>query len=168
MSLVAVIQTVCLLLFAVTLIGAAAQDLRTLRIADGFSLAIVALFAISSTAGVASGRLPVSSPAMAVACAAAVFVFGAAAFAMGALGGGDVKLLAAASLFAGAGQILDFLSVTALAGGIVGIVSLAGLSVGQAAGANDAGLPARLRGGVPYGPAIAAGGLWVALSTGLS
>ena len=57
---------------------------------------------------------------LALACAAVVFGAGTAAFAAGALGGGDVKLLAAASLFAGPGLISDFLLVTALAGGVLG------------------------------------------------
>jgi prepilin peptidase CpaA len=168
MSLVAVIEGICLMLFVVSLMGAAAQDLRTMRIANGFSLAIVALFAISSGAGVASGRLPVSSPATALVCATLVFLGGAAAFAMGAFGGGDVKLLAAASLFAGAGHVLDFLAITAVVGGVLGVASLAGIRLGQAAVANGAVPATRLQGSVPYGPAIAAGGLWVAASIGWS
>jgi len=34
--------------------------------------------------------------------------------------------------------------------------------------AGDASLKARLRQGLPYGPAIAAGGLWVAASLGVN
>lgn len=171
MSLLALLQVACLALVAILLIGAGAQDLRTMQIANGFSLAIVALFVVSAAAGLASGRLPVSSLGMAVACAAAVFAVGAAAFAAGALGGGDVKLLAAVSLFAGPARLVDFLVITALAGGLLGIAILAGAPIGRPAGAvTGAGtLRARLRGGLPYGPAIAAGGLWVAASSlGLS
>ena len=140
-----------------------------MHIANGFSLAIVALFAIFATAGLASGRISVSSVGVAVACAALVFAAGAAAFAAGALGGGDVKLLASVSLFAGPARLLDFLAITALMGGVLGIAILAGAPIGQTAGAGGATLRARLRGGgVPYGPAIAAGGLWLAASLGLS
>ena len=150
------------------LVAAAAQDLRTMHIANGFSLAIAALFAIFATTGLASGRFQISSIVIAVACAALVFAVGVAAFAAGALGGGDVKLLAAVSLFADPARLLDFLAITALAGGVLAIAILAGAPIGQAAGAGRATLRARLRGGVPYGPAIAAGGLWLAASLGLS
>ena len=168
MSLIALLQLVCIAFLAVLLVGAAAQDLRTMHIANGFSLAIVALFAIFATAGLASGRLPIYSIGVAAGCAALVFVAGAAAFAVGALGGGDVKLLAAVSLFAGPTRLVDFLAITALTGGVLGIAILVGAPIGQTAGAGTATLRARLRGGLPYGLAIAAGGLWVAASVGLS
>jgi prepilin peptidase CpaA len=168
MSHILLLQLVCLALLTVLLIAAAAQDLRTMRIANGLSLAIVGLFAIFATAGLASGRLPASSVGMAAACAALVFAVGAAAFAMGALGGGDVKLLAAVSLFAGSARLLDFLAITALVGGVLGIAVVSGAPIGQPAGTEGTTLRARLRGGLPYGPAIAAGGLWVAASVGLS
>jgi len=167
MTPVAVFQVVCLALLAILLIAAAAQDLRTMHIANGFSLAIVALFVTSATAGLASGGLLLSSVGMAVACAALVFTAGAAAFAVGALGGGDVKLLAAVSLFAGSTRLLDFLAITALAGGGLAIAILAGAPIGGPAGADGPTLRARLRGHLPFGPAIAAGGLWVVVSTGL-
>jgi prepilin peptidase CpaA len=169
MPLIALLQVICLVLLAVLLVGAAAQDMRTMHIANGFSLAIVALFAIFATAGLVSGRTSVSSVGITVACAALVFAAGAAAFAAGALGGGDVKLLASVSLFAGATRLPDFLAITALMGGVLAIAILAGAPIGQpAGGAGAATLRARLRGGVPYGPAIAAGGLWLAASLGSS
>jgi prepilin peptidase CpaA len=167
MPLSGLVQFICLALLAGLLIGAAAQDVRTMHIANGFSLAIVALFAISAAAGLASGRISVSSVGMALACAALVFAAGVAAFVTGALGGGDVKLLASVSLFAGSTRLLDFLAITALMGGVLGIAILTRAPAGPTAGAGEATLRARLRGGVPYGPAIAAGGLWLAASLGL-
>jgi prepilin peptidase CpaA len=168
MPLIALLQPVCLAFLAVLLVGAAVQDLRTMHIANGFSLAIVALFVIFATVGLASGRLPISSIGVSVACGALVFTVGTAAFATGALGGGDVKLLAAVSLFAGPARLVDFLTITALVGGVLGIAILAGAPIGQPAGAGGTTLRARLRSGLPYGPAIAAGGLWLAASLGLS
>jgi prepilin peptidase CpaA len=102
-------------------------------------------------------------PALGIAllCSLAVFAIGAAGFAAGILGGGDVKLLAAASLFAGSAHLIDFLVVTALVGGALGLAVLAGAPIGPAAPATDGTVRARLRCGLPYGPAIAAGGLWV-------
>jgi len=72
-----------------------------------------------------------------------------------------VKLLAAASLFAGSAHMVDFLAVTALVGGLLGLALLAGAPIGPVAPASDGTLRARLRANLPYGPAIAAGGLWV-------
>ena len=85
------------------------------------------------------------------------------AFAAGLLGGGDVKLLSAASLFAGPAFMLDFLTVTALSGGAMALAMLAGVSIGPGIPERDGTLRTRLRSGLPYGPAIAAGGLWVAI-----
>jgi prepilin peptidase CpaA len=136
-----------------------------MHIADGFSLAIAGLFIVWGVGELASGRLALPGVGLAVGCAVAVFAVGAAAFAAGALGGGDVKLLSAVSLFAGPAGLVDFLAVTAIAGGLLGVAILAGAPIGQPA---VGPLRARLRGGLPYGPAIAAGGLWVAASRAMS
>jgi prepilin peptidase CpaA len=165
MSLLAVLHVACLALLVALLIGAGAQDLRTMHIANGFSLAIVGLFVVWAGGAVAAGQMAPLTLALTVGCAFIVFIVGAAAFAAGALGGGDVKLLAAVSLFAGPARLVDLLAVTAIAGGLLGLAVLAGAPIGQpAVGPSTAGGPlrARLRGGLPYGPAIAAGGLWIA------
>ncbi len=167
MSLVVLLQTSCLIAFAILLCAAAWQDLRTLLIADGISIAIIAVFAVWALTGLCVGGLSLSDVVWSVACAAALFAVGAAAFAVGGIGGGDVKLLAAASLFAGPSLLLDFGLVTALAGGLLGVAVLAGAPLGAAplgamAGAGEPS-PSRWRRSLPYGPAIAVGGLWVAL-----
>jgi prepilin peptidase CpaA len=167
MSLFAPLQTGCLVAFALLLLLAAWQDLRTMHIADAVSLAIVMVFAVWALSGLVRGTLSFAAVGFALACAAVLFGAGAAAFAAGALGGGDVKLLAAASLFAGLGQISDFLLVTVLVGGALGVAMLAGAPIGPLAPAADASIRTRLRGSLPYGPAIAAGGLWVAASLAL-
>ncbi len=97
-----------------------------------------------------------------------MFAVGALGFAGGVVGGGDVKLLAAASLFAGPAHMIDFLTVTALIGGALGLALLAGAPIGPVAPTADGTLRARLRGGLPYGPAIAGGGLWVAAALAAS
>jgi len=162
MLLLALLQTGCLAAFALLLIAAGWQDLRTLRIANRLSLATAAAFVVWAAAGVALGRMSAATLGLTVVCSLAVFAVGAAGFAAGILGGGDVKLLTAASLFAGPGHIVDFLVVTALVGGALGLAFLAGVPIGPAAPANDGTVRARLHAGLPYGPAIAAGGLWVA------
>lgn len=168
MSLLIPLQSVCLAAFALLLLAAAWQDLRTMRIADGLSLAIVAIFGVWAACGFAFGGISFVRIAMALGGTAAVFALGAFAFAVGVLGGGDVKLLAASSLFAGPDLLLEFLSVTALAGGILGLAVLAGVPIGPTAAADSTSMRTRLRGGLPYGPAIAAGGLWVAAALAMS
>ena len=101
-----------------------------MRIADAVSLAIVGTFAVWALSGLARGTISFTTIGLALACAALMFGAGTAAFAAGALGGGDVKLLAAASLFAGPGLISDFLLVTALTGGVLGVAVFAGAPIG--------------------------------------
>ena len=168
MPLLALLHVACLALVAALLVGAGAHDLRSMQIANGFSLAITGLFIVWAATGLAGGQMSFEDLALSLGCAVAVFGVGAAAFAIGALGGGDVKLLAAVSLFAGAPRLASFLIITAIAGGLLGLAILAGAPIGRPAMAGAAPLRARLRGGLPYGPAIAAGGLWVAASLGLS
>lgn len=168
MSLLALLHVACLALVAALLVGAGAQDLRSMQIANGFSLGIAGLFVVWAATGLAGGQISLDDLALALGCAIVVFCAGAAAFAIGALGGGDVKLLAAISLFAGPHRLPSLLFVTAIAGGLLGLAMLAGAPIGRPAMAGTAPLRARLRGGLPYGPAIAAGGLWVAASLGLT
>ncbi len=162
MSLFAPLQLGCLIMLAVLLLVAAWQDMRTMRIANTLSLAIVAAFAVWAASGLALDTLSLATIGLSVVCAALLFGVGAAAFAAGAVGGGDVKLLAAASLFAGPALMSDFLLVTAVIGGVLGVAVIAGVPIGPVTADPDATVSGRLRGGLPYGPAIAAGGLWVA------
>jgi prepilin peptidase CpaA len=162
MSLFALLQAGCLVMFALLLLAAGWQDIRSMRIANGVSLAVVATFVAWQLTGIDTGRSFIEGLAAAILCAVAVFGVGAIAFAAGLFGGGDVKLLAAASLFAGPSLLLDFLTITAVAGGIMAAAVLAGLQIGPVLPERDGTLRARLRSGLPYGPAIAVGGLWVA------
>ncbi len=168
MSPFALLQTGCLVAFALLLIVAGWQDLRTMRIRNGLSLAVVAVFALWAVAGVSLERLSLMSLTASLACATAVFCLGAAAFAGGVVGGGDVKLLAAVSLFAGPALLVDFALVTALVGGAMALAVLAGAPIGPAVALPDGTIRTRLQRGLPYGPAIAGGGLWVAALLALS
>ena len=60
----------------------------------------------------------------AIGCAAAVFVVGAVLFARGYLGGGDVKLLSAATLWAGPAGTLQLLMLTGVLGGLLALFLL--------------------------------------------
>lgn len=162
MSLFSLMQVCSLAGFAILLVAAGWQDLRTMRIANSVSLAVVGCFAVWVLGGLVLGTSSISTVTLSLACAAILFGVGALGFASGMLGGGDVKLLSAAVLFAGPDHLLDFLTVTALAGGALGLAALAGVRLGPAELVPAGTGRARLRAGLPYGPAIAAGGLWVA------
>jgi prepilin peptidase CpaA len=96
------------------------------------------------------------------------------AFARGWLGGGDVKLLIACSLFVGIADMPAFVLATALAGGALSIAVLCALPFRAKAGALPPTGGALRRGGIslssvrlPYGVAIAAGGVWAMLASAL-
>ena len=104
-----------------------------------------------------------------LAFASAIFALGLAGFALGAVGGGDVKLAAALGLWAGSSDLAGFVVVTALAGAVLSILILAtrNLPIGHyfagplQAGPQTGGHAATGE-SVPYGVALAAGGLWIA------
>jgi len=84
-------------------------------------------------------------------------------FALGRLGGGDVKLITAVSLWTGFEYLLEFLVYASLAGGILALVLvlirrlLKGRPIGSVGAAGRTALPRVLRIGesVPYALAIA-------------
>jgi prepilin peptidase CpaA len=85
------------------------------------------------------------------------------------LGGGDLKLLVAAGLWAGLGQLPQLLIWTAIAGGVfaLGLIVLRRLLTGALVAQSafeQVALPRFLLPGeqIPYGVAIAAGGIWLA------
>ena len=84
-----------------------------------------------------------------------MFACGALLFRFGLFGGGDAKLLAAGALWIGAGSALPFLAGTALTGGALALGFLVWVGV---AGRG------RARPSLPYGVAIAAGGVLGTLS----
>jgi prepilin peptidase CpaA len=86
-----------------------------------------------------------------LALAAGSFVVLAGLFAMGAMGGGDVKLLAALALWIKPLWFMQLLTVMAVAGGV--------LTIGM--GAWHVARRQREKLAIPYGIAIAFGGLWV-------
>jgi prepilin peptidase CpaA len=134
-----------------------------MRIGNLWSLGIAVAFAAWSMTGLIAGTLLASDVVLAVACATGVLILGVLAFAAGALGGGDVKLLAVTSLFAGTTFLVDFLTVVAVVGGALGLALLVGVPIGLEVGkAGNVSIPKRSRRCLPYGPAIAAGGLWIA------
>lgn len=94
------------------------------------------------------------------AAALAVFAGGAALFALGVMGGGDVKLAAALTLWLPAEHVPAFLLLTSLAGGALALCVAGWRLAADLAGGARAGAAwrAALAAPAPYGVAIAAGG----------
>lgn len=168
------------ILFAVLMVAAAIEDFLGTRIPNRLSLALLALFPV----------FVLLSPApvdwiVALMLAAGVFAAGAGLYALNILGGGDVKLLSALALWAGPTLFVPVIMVTLLAGGVLSLMAMvipglargpmpAGLAdladlAGDRVGSRSGTRPRPFRAGkrfskltVPYGIAIAAGGLYAA------
>jgi len=111
-------QLLVAILFVALIAFAAYTDATSFRIPNRITAGLAALY----PAWVVSSPLPIDWTA-ALAVTGGVFAVGFMLFAARVVGGGDVKLLAAAALWAGPGLILDFLLVAAVAGGA--LVSIA-------------------------------------------
>jgi prepilin peptidase CpaA len=147
---------------ALTLVGLAAlQDVRERLIANRLSLLLLGLGLAHHMATAASVAAWLAIAGGAFAAAAIVFLVGFALWRLGGLGGGDVKLLVAATFFVGLDGVLLLFTGTALAGGALALAYLlvptylpvlASRFTGPDALASDG--PRR---SLPYGVAIAAG-----------
>lgn len=140
------------LIFAILLVVAAAEDAVRLRISNiTVLLLIIAAIVAAITAGLVFGiwqNLVVF---------AVLLVAGTPLFAAGKLGGGDVKLLAAAGLWFGIKSAAWMLIAVMLAGGVLAIVVLALRMFSWSEAARDRVVVLRPKGGIPYGIAIGAG-----------
>ena len=142
----------------VLVIAAGLTDLTTMTIPNWISLLLILGFVPAAIAvGLTPGQI-----ALHFGIALAGLFLGAGLFALNMLGGGDAKLMAAASLWLGLDGSLVFILGTAVAGGLFSL----GLILARAApGLAPAGGPAWLgrlltpKGDIPYGVAIAAGAL---------
>ena len=123
------------------LLSAGIQDIRTREIANWKSGAIVALAPLW---WIAHGLSPYPDIAIQIALAAAVLAIFFGAFAMGWMGGGDVKLIAALALWLPAGNFLTMLMVMSIAGGVVTLAMIVEGKMRRATSAIE----------VPYGVAI--------------
>jgi prepilin peptidase CpaA len=161
LSLVKVVEGLSLLLAAGVLLAAAVQDARKFKISNGFSIALAALFPVYALAAGAPILPHVIVGVIVLAC-------GLAMFALHLLGGGDVKLLSAAAIWAGPGHIAPLLFTTTFLGGFLALgFALVALSKQKkrekSAGgeANEGDVVPWQKAPVPYGIAIACGGWYV-------
>jgi prepilin peptidase CpaA len=142
--------------FAGLMLAAAIEDLRRLIIPNALILALSVIwpFYFAAAPSLFGGL-------SALGCAIAVFLVGALCFSRGWLGGGDVKLLSVATLWAGPAGTPPLLLLTGIFGGILAlfllvppgayIATLARAKFGPSDGPTGSGMETP----IPYGVAIA-------------
>ena len=160
------LHAIALTAFAVVMAAAAFEDFRRLIIPNLLPTMLCVLWPVYfATAPSLAGGLA------ALGCAVAVFLVGAVLFARGFLGGGDVKLLAAATLWAGPADTPALLVLTGVLGGALALFLLmpfgaqlvaAGRTLLTPSSASSAEHAPAMA--VPYGVAIAGAALIVTLS----
>ncbi|MFN3944376.1 MAG: prepilin peptidase [Allosphingosinicella sp.] len=139
---------ILLALLASLLLLAAVLDLRSRTIPNPLNLAI-ALLAVPFWWATGLSLWP--DAALQLALGAGVFMLFALAFRIGWMGGGDVKMLAAIALWLPPQALMVLLLVMSLAGGALTVAMMIRKRIARAEGAVQ----------VPYGVAIAFGGLWL-------
>ncbi|MBL8703336.1 MAG: prepilin peptidase [Rhodospirillales bacterium] len=144
-------------------LAAAIGDIKTYRIPNAVSFALLALYPFFAL----TAPYPVA-PLESLGVMAATLALGFALFSMRLAGGGDVKLLTALTLYAGPALVMDLVLVIAVAGGAIAIVMLSERTRFVLASAFDQVGSRTLRDAfladvIPYGVAIAAGAVFLAL-----
>ena len=154
-----------LLLFPAAMAFAAVMDVFTMTIPNRISLALIAGFCVAAPLA----GLSLHDTLMHVAAFAVVLAGGIFLFSMRLLGGGDAKLMATASLWVGFDHLLPFfLGVTILGGFLaLGMILLRRVPITVIPGYEWALRLHKGESGMPYGVAIAGGGLWVYPTTAI-
>ncbi|MDK4705128.1 MULTISPECIES: A24 family peptidase [unclassified Rhizobium] len=152
------LEAAILLVFPLCMSVAAISDLLTMTIPNRLSLALaISFFVLAPIAG-----LPFTEIGIHFAGAGLVFLACFALFALNVMGGGDAKLLAAATLWFGFdSSLIEFLVYVAFIGGVLTILIV--LLRSQADTILAIGLPLPnslvIAKKIPYGVAIAIGGI---------
>lgn len=147
-----------LTLFPGAMAFAAATDLFTMTVPNRIAIVLLAgFFLLAPVVGLSLSDIGLHSLVGVAALVAAFFCF-----AMGWIGGGDAKLFAATALWMGPELIFTYTLITALLGGVLtlAILFLRGMPLPVALAGQ--GWLLRLhdqKAGVPYGIALAVGGL---------
>jgi prepilin peptidase CpaA len=133
---------------ALLLCWGAATDLRGRIISNRLNIAIALLAPVWWWA---NGLSLYPGVAIQIALAVAVFIIFAGMFALGLMGGGDVKMLGAIALWMPLGAMANLIVLMALLGGAVTMATMAHHRMARKEGRPE----------IPYGVAIALAGLWV-------
>lgn len=148
MNLVSTAPVWLLIILAVLLTAAAAEDVTRLRISNAISAGVL----VAGLIAMAHAGLTLGLYQNFVVCIA-ILAIGTFLFSAGHVGGGDVKLLAAVGLWVNFAAALWLLAAVFIAGGVLALVVLASrpLQRKRVSRAKDRGRQ------VPYGVAIALG-----------
>ncbi len=163
MSIASLASPLALLALAGLVFSAAISDILRFRIPNQICVALVLLY----PAYVLAASQPVAwLPALAVAVAS--LIVGFILFLFNTCGGGDAKLFAAVALWAGPALILPLGLYTSLAGGVMVLFLWLQHRLARAPSAamalKTAADPGFSKQPMPYGAAIAVGGLYVAFT----
>jgi prepilin peptidase CpaA len=149
------IAAACLAAFAGLVLFAAASDIATMQIPNWVSIAAVLLFPLAAwLAG-----LPAPQIGLHLGVGLVVFLVGFGLFSFGVLGGGDVKVIAAVSVWTGVAALSPFAFAMTVAGGFLALALMLARRAAKPADTRPAFLN-RLLGvesGIPYAVAIAVG-----------
>jgi prepilin peptidase CpaA len=135
-------------ILALMVLAAAVWDIRTRTIPNSLNAAIAVL---AVPFWFASGQQVWPDMALHIGIAAAVLGLFAVAFAMNAMGGGDVKFVAAVALWLPPGAVVALLVIMSLAGGALTLFMVVRHRLTKAEHNLE----------IPYGVAIAVGGIWL-------
>jgi prepilin peptidase CpaA len=160
MTMIPVIQTIAFFVFPFALAFAAISDLFTMTISNRLVLVLAAAFImLAPLAG-----LELRGIGLDLLAAFIVLAVAFACFAAGWIGGGDAKFAAVVTLWIGWDNALAFIAVSAVCGGVLTLTILRFRRLLLPAFAMRQEWVARLHdnaSGVPYGVALAVGGLAV-------
>lgn len=164
-----------LLIFASLLVRAAITDIRTFTISNKLTLSVALLYPIYLYSLYLQNLSPsIEYIAYSIGISVIIFFILVALFAFGLIGGGDVKLIPAVALWAGPSLTIKFLLITTICGGFVSLVIIISryikkyLLKGKSSEKINfyvakSSEPDNGEKNIPYGIAISAGGLYVAL-----
>lgn len=134
------------------LVMAAGQDIATRQISNYFSLCIFALFCIYSAF---FGHEAPSEHALSFVLTSAIMLV---VYHFGIMGGGDIKLIAAASIWFGYADMLKVACLITLFGGLLAMAAIMARRALPARPSDQGNIVAlKNRGSIPYGVAIASG-----------
>lgn len=147
------LNQICLWIFAGLLVFAAWSDFKQFIIPNRIPLCLLALYpAYVMTAG------PAVDWPIALAIAAGVLAVGLGLYAVQWMGGGDVKLIAATTLWAGPEFAVQLLLLTTIAGGVLSLTVILWANYSWVVGMSSGEVIKK----IPYGIAVAGAGLFVA------
>ena len=150
--------------FPAAMAFAGAMDLLTMTIPNRISIGLIAAFLVAAFVA----PLGWTEIASHIGAGVLMLAIGIALFAGGFLGGGDAKLLAAAALWFGFDGLVEYLLLVSIAGGALVLLILTYRKFIPPLWLCRQPWAMRLHskaGGVPYGIALAAAGLWLYPST---